>query len=265
MNNRGFTISLVIAVLAVLMVNSYVTSTEEQYKAQFGEEINVVVAKVDIKELQVLDDTNLDEQTIPKKFQQPGAARNKEQVKGALSLGPIKTGEQITVTRVTKLGARTGLSQAITKGKRAISLRVNDDTGVAKLIKPGDYVDVMAKFDLAGGKKDGILVRTILQGVKIIAVGKLVENTLPGIFEKDPYKESARQQVNLAEYSNFATVTFEVSPLQAQELAFAQQALDGVYISLRNRDDAGQVGTEATTLRDVLGGQGNNQPIGGKQ
>jgi pilus assembly protein CpaB len=264
MNNRGFTISIVIAVLAVLMVNSYVTSTEEQYKSQFGEEINVVVAKVDIKELQMLDDTNLDEQTIPKKFQQPGAARSKEQVKGALSLGPIKTGEQITVTRVTKLGARTGLSQAITKGKRAITLRVGDDSGVAKLIKPGDFVDVMATIDTMGGKKQGYKVKTILEGVKVIAVGKMVENTLPGIFEKDPNKETARTQVNLAEYSNYANITFEVEALQAQELAFAQNVFGGIYVILRNRDDATRRNNLPTTWDD-FNKDGQGIPVNGKQ
>lgn len=253
MNNRAFTISLVVAVLAVLMVNSYVSSTEEQYKAQFGEEITVVKAKVDIKELELLDDINLIEEPIPRKFEQPGAARKIDQVKGGLALGPIKAGEQITVTRVTKLGARTGLSQAITRGKRAVSLRVNDDSGVSKLVKPGDYVDVIVKFDTGGGKKEFMKLRTVLQGVKVIAVGKYVENTLPGILEKDPFRENSSQTVRLSEYSNFATVTVEVSPYEAQHLVFSERVLDGVYLTLRNRDDMQPVDTGVTAMEDVLG------------
>ncbi|MGZ3705435.1 MAG: hypothetical protein ACXWP1_05640, partial [Bdellovibrionota bacterium] len=74
MNNRAFTISFVVAVLAVSMVYSYVSSTEEEFRKMYGTDKPVVVAKRNIKELDMLDETNLTIVAVPNKFVQPGTS-----------------------------------------------------------------------------------------------------------------------------------------------------------------------------------------------
>ncbi|NUM89487.1 MAG: hypothetical protein HUU37_09810, partial [Bdellovibrionales bacterium] len=78
MQNRAFTMSLLVAVIAVLMIYSYVESTEESLRTQYGSEVAVVVAKTDIRELDLLDETNLTTVNIPKKFRQEGAGTKVE-------------------------------------------------------------------------------------------------------------------------------------------------------------------------------------------
>ncbi len=253
MNNRAFTISFAVAVIAVLMIYSYVSSTEESLRNQYGTEVSVVVATKDIKELDPLDESNVKVTAVPRKFKQEGAGSKIEDFAGGLALAPIKAGQQITRTVVTYAGARTGLSRQVSPGKRAVTIEVNDRTGVAKLIKPGDRVDLLANFDLGSGKKEKFEVRTILQDVLVLATGQYVTNTLPGILEVDPSRPDVKTKKNLAEYTSYANLTLEVDPNEAQMVIFAEKNLGGVYLVMRNTDDNAKEVMEQMTMCDLLG------------
>lgn len=257
MNNRAFTFSFLVAAVAVMMIYSYVSSTEEAYRTQYGEEVSVVVAKRDIKELEILDETNLMMKAMPASFKEPGTGKSIKDFAGALAIAPILKEEQITRSKVTQLGARTGLARQIAVGKRAVAVRVDDESGVAKLLKPGDRVDVLAFTDPSGtGNKLQMEVRTILQDVMVLATGKYVTNTVPGILEVDPQKSSHKSTVKLSEYMQFTNVTLEVDPFQAQSLVFASKQLNGVYLVLRNNDDNVKEDLQKTKMVDLMGKDG---------
>ncbi len=258
MNNRAFTISFVVAVLAVLMVYSYVSSTEEEFRKMYGTDKAVVVAKRDIKELELLDETNLTLVSVPMKFVQPGTSGSINDFKSALAIAPINKDEQITRTKVTQLGARTGLARQIAVGKRAVTVRISDEQAVAKLLKPGDRVDVMATIDPSGsGNKLFLEARTILQDVLVLATGKYVTNTVPGILEADPFRGDApKEPTRLSTYTAYANITLEVDPFQAQTLYYATKNLD-IYISLRNNDDSEKIqDIGKTMMKDLMGKDG---------
>lgn len=255
MNNRAFTISFVVAVFAVLMVYSYVSSTEEAYRLRYGVDVAVVVAKRDVKELDVLDETNLVTKNVPKEFVQPGTSTNVKEFMGGLAIAPIMKDEQVTRSKVTQLGARTGLARQVAVGKRAVTVTVSDNQAVAKLIKPGDRVDVLANIDPTGtGNKLAFEVRTILQDVLVLATGKYVTNTVPGILETDQFKPEIKTTKRLSEYTQYPNVTLEVDPLQAQTLVFAQMNFNGVYLVLRNNDDSTKDEIEKTKVENFLKG-----------
>lgn len=253
MNNMAFTISFVVAALAVSMVYSYVTSTEEAYRQQYGEQVAVVVAKKEIKELEILDETNLTTQAIPASFKQPGTSQRVSDFAGALAIAPMMKDEQVTRSKVTQLGARTGLARQIAVGKRAVTIRINDESGIAKLVKPGDRVDVLAPTDPSGtGNKLMVEIRTILQDVLVLATGKYVTNTVPGILEVDPMRAGSKATIKLSEYTQFPNVTLEVDPFQAQTLVFAATQLNGVYLVLRNNDDNRKEDLQKTKMVDLM-------------
>lgn len=235
-----------------MMVYSYVSSTEENFRLRYGVDVAVVVAKRDIKELEVLDETNLTTKDIPKEFVQPGTAQSPKEFLGGLAIAPILKDEQITRTKITQLGARTGLARQVAIGKRAVTIRVNDETGVAKLIKPGDRVDVLSNIDMAAGNKALVEVRTILQDVMVLATGKYVTNTVPGIFEMDPFKAGSKTKVPLSEYTSYPNVTLEVDSIQAQQLIFAAVNFNGVYLVLRNNDDNLKEDLNKTMAADLV-------------
>jgi len=265
MNNRAVTLSLVMAAIAVFFVYSYVEGVKEEVKNKFGDKILVVKAKRDIKEQETIDpESMLRLEAVPQQFLEPGAVALKDktdekdrqsalkELAGAVAIVPIRAGEQVTYNKLTEPGIRTGLAPQITPGKRAIAIAINDVSGVAKLIKPGDRVDVIAVF-VPSGKKENAIGKTLFQDIVVLSIGKHVTNNVARIVERDPYtgKEKSR---SLNEDTSFSSVTLEVDPQQAQMLAVtASSAENAITLSLRNNDDTTQMPQESTTVGDLIG------------
>ncbi len=282
MNNKALTLSIFMGIVALFFVNSYVESVEEEAKKKYGAAVLVVVAKNDIKEMDTVLETMLTFKEVPKTFLEPAsislasksedaAKAEKEKVRtlrelvGSVASVPIKKGEQITFNKISEIGIRTGLAPQIAPGRRALSILVNETTGVAKLVKPGDRVDLIAVLDFGGGKENKI-AKTFLQDVVVLAVGRNVTNNPSRIIEGDSYgKDKVR---SLAEDFSFASVTLEVDPVQAQVLALISSSGDSpVTLALRNNEDTERSNFGASVLSEVLGpdvskikiGQGGNQ------
>lgn len=273
MNNRALTLSLVMAALAVWMVQSYVSSIEEATQKKFGAQVLAVVAKRDIKEGEDLNDTMLDLQAIPKKFLEPGAKSfNSDEVKvrdgetesakdremknfaasGYVAVVPIKKGEQVTYNKIVEPGIRTGLAPQVAPGKRAIAIPVGEVSSVSKLVKPGDRVNLIAVLDMGGGRENRI-AKTVLQDVVVLAVGRNVTGNVARVIEPDMYGGPGRVKT-LAEDSNFSSVTLEVEPAQAQALALVLNNADNVLtLALRNNDDTDRQAIGSTSVIDLLG------------
>lgn len=264
MNNKALTLSIVMAIMAVFFVESYVSSIEEEAKKKFGTEVLVIVAKRDIKEMETINETTLEYKLVPKKFLEPAAVSldKKEEDKssdktlkgmaGTIAVVPIKKGEQLTYNKITEPGLRTGLSPQIAPGRRAVAIPISEITGVSKLVKPGDRVDLIAILD-AGGGKEAKVAKTVLQDVVILSIGKYVANNVARIIEADSSggKDKVR---SLAEDFSYSTVTLEVDPVQAQAIALIMSNGDNaITLSLRNNDDNERVSVPPAFIHDVLG------------
>ena len=251
MNSRAFTTSLILALVAVLMIYSYITSRETELVSEYGNPTPVVVAKEDIKELEVIDDRKVVIETIPAKFQMPGRFTRVEDLYNTIAATPIKKGEQITAPRVTYPGAQSGLSRQLSMGKRAYALQVTESQAVSRLMNPGDRIDILAMVDYASGKKDKIKIKTVLQDVLILSTGLYVTNSVPVINVKGDGNESRSMKLN--NYTNYNTITLELTPFEVQKMVFLVSAGSGIYLSLRNNDDKTIERISATRLYDVLG------------
>ncbi len=264
MNSRALVISLILSVVAVFFVRSYVESIEEESNRKYGTQLLVMVAKTDIKEMETLTEKSLEYKEIPKRFLEPAAvsadprekdedARGKDLRKfaGSIAVVPIKKGEQVTLNKITEPSVRTGLSPQIAPGRRAVSISVNDLTGVAKLVKPGDRVDVVGVIDIGLGKENKY-ARTFLQDVVILATGRNVTNNPARTVETDPFSGKERIK-SLSEDLSFNNVTIEVDSNQAQMLALLQSSNEAVlFLTLRHNDDSERVNTAPMTYRDLL-------------
>lgn len=264
MNNKALTVSVAFALIAVFLVQSYVESIETDAKKKFGTELLVIKAKQNIKEQETINDTMIAFEKIPKNFIEPDSvvlttsADEKEQAKslksfiGAVAMVPISKGAQITYTKLFQPSVRTGLSPQVSPGKRGFTIPVTEVSGVARLVKPGDRVDLIAVLDTGGGKENKI-AKTLLQDVVILATGKNVSNNAPRIVEIDSFAAKERVK-SLTEDVSFGTVTVELEPQQAQMLALILSNSDNsLQLSLRNNDDTQLFQAPATTVSDVLG------------
>ena len=251
MNTRAFTLALVIAGLAMYMVYTYVESQKSSFVKRYGTESSVVVAKTDIQELELIDDSKVTVKSIPQSFLMPGHFKSIKELANTVATVPILKGEQITKPRVTYPGAKTGLARQVSIGKRAFSLTVTEEQAVGKLIKPGDRVDIVAAIDYASGQLDMKKVQTVLQDVLVLSTGRSITNSIPIIGIKTP---SIIKKMNLSTYEKYNTVTLELEPYQAQKLIFLMANLNTrPFLTLRNNNDKKRLNSAATSIYDVLG------------
>lgn len=250
MNTRAFTLSLFIAGIAVFMVYSYIQGEESKLARRYGNEKTVVVAKENIQANELLDDRKVILKKIPNAFVAPKAITKIEDIANTIATVNIVKGEQLTKPRVTYPNVKTGLSRQVSPGKRAFALSISDDSAVAKLIKPGDRIDIMSKIDYAGGDKSKVLIRTVLQDVLVLSTGRNITNSIPLMGVKTPREI---RLMNLDTYSNFGVITVELSLDQSQKLAWVVSEFGRPTVILRNNDDRDLVKTGDTTIYDVMG------------
>jgi pilus assembly protein CpaB len=142
----------------------------------------------------------------------------------------VVTGEPILASKLSAIGG--GLSVRVQPNMRAISLKINEVTGVSGFVLPGDRVDVLVTIDNARGP--GIAVtKTVLQDLEVLAAGTNTET-----------KNNRHITVQ--------TVTLLVTPEGAEKLALGTQQ-GKIHLSLRNPVDHDVVESQSTDTRAVLG------------
>ena len=118
----------------------------------------------------------------------------------------------------------TGLSADVKKTMRAVSINCSGAASVSSMVRPNDHVDVIGTFDFdrEGGAKKNFVTCTILQNVLVLATGS---------------RTAKMRAKDLGLASNYTMVTLEVTPREAEMLAFAEQMKGRLVLSLRNRND----------------------------
>jgi pilus assembly protein CpaB len=119
-------------------------------------------------------------------------------------------GEPLLRGKVSDFGERVTIADAIEPGKRVMTIRVDDVSGVGGFVTPGDRVDVVMTRQTDGN----MMAATILQDITVRAI--------------DQISDEDRDKPNVVR-----SVTVEVSPEDTQRLALAQQA-GRLSLSLRN-------------------------------
>lgn len=254
MNTRAFTLALVIAGIAVFMVYTYIEDQKSELFRRYGTNVSVVVAKNDIKELELIDDTKVLIKTVPKSFAMPGSFSDIKGIENTMATVPVMKGEQITKPRITYPGAKTGLSRQVSIGKRAVAIQITERQAVSKLIKPGDRVDILAPIDISNGQKQMQKTNTILQDVLVLSTGRSMTNAIPIYGVKTPREI---KKMNAQVYERYDTVTLELTPYEAQKLIFLLvYSGSRPWLALRNNNDKKIVRIKSTDIFDVIGEDG---------
>ena len=140
----------------MFMVYSYVEDQTKVMTQKYGVMETVIVAKNDINELELIDDSKVMSATVPARFLAPGSFKTMKELENTIATVPILKGEQITKPRVSYPGQKTGLSRQVSNGYRAVAILIDDRQSVGKLIKPGDRVDVITEIEYAQGKRSSV-------------------------------------------------------------------------------------------------------------
>ncbi len=147
-------------------------------------------------------------------------------------LAPIAANEIILPTKVTGTGQGASIAALLPAGKRAVSVRINDVSGVAGFIQPNDSVDVLITRQIANNAGSQQVTDVLLQNTRIIAMGQRSKN-------QDGKPAVAK------------TATLEVSPLDAQKLALGQQVGDLSLVLRKPGEQDGQELVSTVSLDDL--------------
>lgn len=248
---RTLWISVFAALGAVFLLYSYTQEKSDQLTKKFGAKQQVVVAKKDIREMETVTEDMLDIREMPVDFVQPKAIKTPDQAVGMVALAPIKADEQVLESKVIEPGPVTGLSLQVAPNKRAVTIPVDEIRGVAKLIRPGDRIDLVAALDIGKGPQQRREVKTLLEDVVVLATGLKIVNDLPRLFTKNGKEEFI---TNMREDTSFNTVTIEASPKEAQDLIYILSTSPGsLFMTLRHPSDHIKNQLAPATINSVLG------------
>jgi pilus assembly protein CpaB len=239
-NKRAFwslLVGLVLAVVAVVGVSSMLGEKPE-VQAPF-KVVSVVVATHDLSFGTELNDTVLTVKDWPENSLPQGSFTKIEDVLGdgtepRVVLKPIVTGEPVLTSKITGFGAKATMSTVLPEGKRAFSIRVNDVSGVAGFLLPGDRVDVLLTRQIEEKERDKLdqVTDVILQNVVVRGIDQIAD------------EDRNKPEVVKA-------VTVEVSPEDAQKLALAQQ-VGQLSLALRNVATNDTAKTRSVRVRDLV-------------
>ena len=149
-----------------------------------------------------------------------------------ITLSPFVRDEPIISSKVSAPDQRASLSAVIEKGKRAVTVAVDDVRGVAGFIFPGDFVDVaLTRTDNSVGPQNFSAV--ILQHVKVLAIDQMADQR-----QEHPTVAKA--------------VTVEVDPEQALRILLAAN-VGKLSLILRQPAEVALAPDAKITDRDLFG------------
>jgi len=99
-----------------------------------------------------------------------GSFTSVEQLKGRVAQVSLEKSQAVAENFLAPTGTGAGLQFAIPKGMRAISIEINEFSGVGGMLMPGCRVDLLSTVPAEQGGE--MVSRTIVQNVQIAAVGQ---------------------------------------------------------------------------------------------
>ncbi|WP_156256139.1 Flp pilus assembly protein CpaB [Sandarakinorhabdus oryzae] len=150
---------------------------------------------------------------------------------GRTAMRPIVANEILTEKSLATGANRLSTAQLLNPQMRAVSVPVNEVSGVAGLIFPGDRVDVF----MTRSPDEALPISELLvQGARVLAVG-------------------VDMNVGKDKPEVVKAATIEVTPLQAQKIALAQ-TVGQLSLALRHFSDESRVRLQTAQVMDLNDG-----------
>lgn len=236
MERRNFIIigvAVVLGLVAVYLANSYFSGVEAQQERVAEEQqlVQVAVATQDLGFGAQLSSDNVRLVNWPAQSVPDGAITDMNQFAGTnVAIRPIARGEPILKARISE---RAVLSENIPEDMRAVTIAVDEVTGVAGFVTPGDAVDIIMTRTIPGGQDDRV-ASIVLENVQIVAIDR-------------------RASESSTEPQDLKMATLLVNQQDAQKLAIAS-ASGRLSMALRNVENQDVGSTRIVTTRDLPGG-----------
>lgn len=241
-NKKVIIIALILSLFTSLLIYIYVNKATVKPAAVENTSTVYVAAKTMPPKYKITE-ADIKQLSVSKEMINSRAVLDKAAILGKRLKETVIEGEQIILDRLAD-DKNTSLSFAITEGMRAVSINVNEQTDVANLIRPGDFVDVVASFEKEEVEKLDTktvyprITKIIIQKVEILAFGQSMSAS-----DEAP-KEAPK------------TVTLAVSPQDVEKLVYASEYAI-LRLALRGTDDKADVNTSGIIREDSVPSKGS--------
>jgi pilus assembly protein CpaB len=223
------TVAIVLAFITAFLLFSYLN----RYERELGDKINVVVAAQDIPAKTVVTEDMVKVDALPMKYVRDSYIRHVIDAVGQITLIGIGEGDILQSNQLIR-----GLD--FDADKTAVTIGVDEVTGVGGLVSPGDYVNVLVSFVNEETKVKKTFV--LLQNKRVLAVG--TTSTELGIGPLEELLPEGGGQVR------GGTVTLALSVDEATQLTYASNFAQEVRLTLRRRDSVPLPEIPAVTSTD---------------
>jgi pilus assembly protein CpaB len=223
---------VIFGLIAAVSVSRYLASAKGDNLAK------VVVAAIDIPLGEKIIAEQLTIVQLPRNAAPEGTFDAPATVIGRVTAVKIAARETITEHRLAPQGAAAGLSAVIPEGYRAMTVKVDDEAGIAGFLRPGTLVDVLVVIEAPNdNSRSNPISKIVLQNIKVLASGQDMD-----------------QPQNEREAVSVKTVTLLVTPDRAEKLALASSE-GKLRLALRNYIDQNDQQTRGATKQSLLTGE----------
>jgi len=235
-SRKTYMIAAALASMAGLLAYSSISQRRAEVERGW-EPTPVLVAARDIGGGTVLDQDMLEVQHIPSRLVTASIVRSDllASIQDAKLLLPMKKGDLLNFNMLQGTQMTEALSQDLAKGVRALSMRVNVESSVNRMVRPNDHIDVLVTYRDPTTRT--VTTQTLLENIVVLATGEIYGGTQLGFVDEDARK--------------YVTVTVELTP-QEVELAVQAQSMGAIYMSLRHPDDPEVMEDRARTNVDTI-------------
>lgn len=170
-------VGIIAATAAAVLVVSLKAGPKGQKSQQEMDmqEIDVLVAKRDIPAMTSVDGLSVESKKIRRGEAPLNYLTDEVQAVGQVLVKPVSAGEAFTRSDFAAAESNVQMSKILPAGRRAMSVMLNDETGIEQLLYPGCLVDVIGSFkvlrDEDGTDSGEIVSATLLQCIPVLAVG----------------------------------------------------------------------------------------------
>ncbi|MGN3975105.1 Flp pilus assembly protein CpaB [Tsuneonella sp. SYSU-LHT278] len=234
-------VAVLLGLFAVFIANAYFSGIEER-QARVAEKqklARIVVASQPLAFGTRLSTNNVRLANWPQASVPQGAFRTIEAAlqQNRVALRPIVVGEPVLADKVSGRGGRATLAANLPEGMRAVSVPVNEVTGVSGFVLPGTTVDVLLTRQMPGegAQQQDQMVDVVMENVQVLAIDQNVD-------EKSGEPKPGR------------TATLQTDLYGAQQLTLAQK-LGSLSLALRNVESQEPGNNATVTARDLPGGR----------
>jgi pilus assembly protein CpaB len=242
--------SLLVAFLTAILVFQLLKSSRDELREaqKPPETLDVVVAIRDLYVgLPITEEDIIVRQLTPEMLPGELVFDRVDDVINRVPRERVLANEPLRAERLAEKDAGVGLNAIIATNRRAMTVETDTESGLAGMLQPGNYVDIIVTIRPDDANIDAKWVtETILQGIRVLAVG----SSLTG---KSSSEDSKSGKKSTSSRRTRPSVTLEVTLPEAEKLALASSKGD-IHLVLRNDVDMHQLATHGPiTSASVIG------------